>query len=272
MTTTYETVLLEFDAGVARLTLNRPDKLNSFTVRMHEDLRAAFDAIEAALQAAQPVRALLLTGAGRAFCSGQDLAERRLVPPTAGGARPDLGASLRANYNPLILRIARLPVPVIAAVNGVAAGAGASLALACDIVLAARSARFLLPFCRLGLVPDAGATWILPRLVGAARAKGLALLGEPLDAERAEQWGLVWKTVDDGQLLPQAHELAHRLAGGATLGHALQKRAFAASSGHSLEEQLEMEAVLQSQAGQSADFVEGVASFLEKREPTFRGR
>jgi 2-(1,2-epoxy-1,2-dihydrophenyl)acetyl-CoA isomerase len=272
MTDRYETLLLEIDEGVARLTLNRPDKLNSFTQQMHEELRAAFDRIEAAVAAANPLRALLLTGAGRAFCSGQDLAERRIDPADAAVPAPDLGRSLRANYNPLVLRLERLPIPVIAAVNGVAAGAGANLALACDLVVAARSARFIEPFCRLGLVPDAGGTWILPRLIGLARTKALTLLGEPLSAEQAQAWGLIWKVVDDAQLMPEALELANRLARQATSGFALQKRAFAASFGHSLEEQLELEADLQTEAGHSADFAEGVAAFLEKREARFRGR
>lgn len=272
MTEDFDTLRLEIEGGVACLTLNRPDKLNSFTRRMHEELRVALDRIEAAAAAQAPVRALVLTGAGRAFCSGQDLAERRPDPARADAGPPDLGRSLRANYNPLILRIARLPLPVVAAVNGVAAGAGANLALACDLVIAARSARFIEPFCRLGLVPDAGGTWILPRLIGLARTKALTLLGEPLNAEQAREWGLIWNVVDDDQLMPQALDLARRLARQATLGYALQKRALEASAGNSLEQQLELEAQLQTQAGCSADFAEGVAAFLEKREARFQGR
>jgi 2-(1,2-epoxy-1,2-dihydrophenyl)acetyl-CoA isomerase len=265
----FETIRLAISDGVAELTLHRPEKLNAFNAAMHEELRAAFDAIEGAAQASEPLRALTLTGAGRAFCVGQDLAERRRGP---GEPPPDLGRSLRENYNPLIARIAALPLPVIAAVNGVAAGSGASLALACDLVLAARSASFLLPFARVGLVPDASATWALPRLVGMARAKGLAFLGERLGAEQAQQWGLIWQVEDDNALMPAARALARRLASQATRSFALQKRAFAASLQNDLAAQLELEASLQAEAAATDDYREGVASFLEKREPVFRGR
>jgi 2-(1,2-epoxy-1,2-dihydrophenyl)acetyl-CoA isomerase len=269
MPSPYETLHLQVADGVGVLTLQRPDKLNSFTARMHEELRDAFTAIEGAVQDEPALRALVLTGAGRAFCAGQDLAERNIDP---AGPPPDLGASLRLNYNPLVRRIAALPIPVVAAVNGVAAGAGASLALACDLVLAARSARFVQPFCRLGLVPDAGGTWMLPRLVGMARAKGLAFLGEPLSAEQALQWGLIWQVVEDDQLLATACGLAGRLARQATRSFALQKQAFAASLGNTLAQQLELEAELQTQAGRTQDFAEGVRAFLERREPLLRGR
>lgn len=265
----YETLALEIDAGVAVLTLRRPEKLNTLTVRMHEELRQAFDAIERAVEDPQRLRALVITGAGRAFCAGQDLAERRRA---AGEPPPDLGQSLRRNYNPLVARIAALPLPVIAAVNGVAAGSGANLALACDIVIAARSASFIQSFCRVGLIPDAGGTWILPRLIGMARAKGLAFLGERLSAEQALQWGLIWQVVDDADLMPSALALARRLAGQATRSFALQKRAFAMSLSNGLAAQLELEAQLQAEAGATADYREGVASFLERRDPVFTGR
>lgn len=265
----YDTLSLAFDAGAALLTLRRPEKLNSFTVRMHQELRAAFDAIEQAVDGPQRLRALVITGAGRAFCAGQDLAERRRAP---GAPPPDLGQSLRQNYNPLIGRIAALPLPVIAAVNGVAAGSGANLALACDLVIAARSASFIQPFARVGLIPDAGGTWALPRLVGMARAKGLALLGERLGAEQALQWGLIWQVVEDAELIPSALALARRLAGQATCSFALQKRAFAESLANDLAAQLELEAQLQAEAAATADYREGVASFLERREPVFGGR
>jgi 2-(1,2-epoxy-1,2-dihydrophenyl)acetyl-CoA isomerase len=265
----YENLTLEFDAGVAILTLRRPAKLNSFTESMHGELRVAFDAIEHALQASQALRVLVLTGAGRAFCAGQDLSERQRG---ADQPAPDVGRSLRQNYNPLVARVAALPVPVIAAVNGVAAGSGANLALACDLVLAARSASFIQSFSRVGLIPDGGGTWVLPRLIGMARAKGLTLLGEPVSAEQALQWGLVWQVVDDAQLMPTVLTLARRLAGAATRGLALQKRAYCASLQNDLAAQLEFEAQLQVEASLTSDFREGVAGFLERREPVFRGR
>jgi 2-(1,2-epoxy-1,2-dihydrophenyl)acetyl-CoA isomerase len=265
----YETLALEIDAGVAILTLQRPAKLNSFTQPMHEELRAAFDAIERALAAPQAVRALVITGAGRAFCAGQDLSERLRGPDQPA---PDVGQSLRRNYNPLVARIAALPVPVLAAVNGVAAGSGVNLALACDLVLAARSATFIQSFSSIGLIPDGGGTWVLPRLVGMARAKGLTLLGERLSAEQACQWGLIWQVVDDAQLMPTALTLARQLAGQATRGFALQKRAYAATLHNDLAAQLELEAQLQAEASATSDYREGVASFLEQRAPRFSGR
>jgi 2-(1,2-epoxy-1,2-dihydrophenyl)acetyl-CoA isomerase len=265
----YQNLALEIDQGLALLTLQRPAKLNSLTEPMHEELRAAFDAIEHALQGPQAPRVLVITGAGRAFCAGQDLSERQR---SAGQPPPDVGRSLRHNYNPLVARIAALPLPVIAAVNGVAAGSGANLALACDLVLAARSAVFIQSFSRVGLIPDCGGTWVLPRLVGIARAKGLTLLAEPLSAEQALQWGLIWQVVDDEQLMPAALALARRLAGQATRALALQKRAYCASLQNDLATQLELEAQLQVEAAGTADFREGVASFLQRREPVFGGR
>jgi len=265
----YQTLTLETDAALAVLTLRRPAKLNSFTQQMHEELRGALDEVERTLDTAQPLRALVITGAGRAFCAGQDLSERRREP---GQPPADLGQTLRRNYNPLIARLGALPLPVIAAVNGVAAGSGANLALACDLVLAARSASFLQSFSRVGLIPDAGGTWSLPRGVGMARAKGLTFLGEPLSAEQALQWGLIWQVVEDAQLMPSALALARRLAAQATRSFALQKRAFAASLQNTLTAQLELEAQLQSEAGATEDYREGVAGFLEHREAVFRGR
>lgn len=264
----FATLLFEMNGSVATLMLNRPDKLNSFTRQMHEELRAAFTLIEGKVQVGE-VRALLITGAGRAFCAGQDLSERRREP---NDSPPDLGASLRDNYNPLTLRIAKLPVPVIVAVNGVASGAGANFALACDLVLAARSAVFSQPFSRIGLVPDAGGTFTLPRLIGMARAKGWCFLAENLSAEEAQRWGLIWQVVDDAELLPTATQLAANLANQATRSFALQKQAFAASMGNSLQAQLELEAQLQAQAAVTDDYREGVASFFAKRKPQFKGR
>ncbi len=260
----FETVLLERAGGVATLTLNRPDKLNSFNEAMHADIRAALDAIEGD----GAIRAMVLTGAGRAFCAGQDLSDRALGE--AGG--PDLGDTLGRNYNPLVRRLVALEMPVVAAVNGIAAGAGANIALACDIVLAARSAGFLQAFCRIGLVPDSGGTHTLPRLVGPARAMGLAMLGETLDAETAESWGLIWKCVDDDALQEEAATLAAHLARQPTRGLALIKRAIRASAANDLDIQLDLERDLQRIAGATDDYREGVAAFMEKRAPRFQGR
>ena len=264
----YKTLLLHNVDQVATLTLNRPDKLNSFNLQMHEDLRAAFASIEVAVQANE-VRALLITGAGRAFCAGQDLSERRREPVDPP---PDLGASLRDNYNPLTLRIDNLPIPVIAAVNGVASGAGANFALGCDLVLAARTAVFSQPFSRIGLVPDGGGTYTLPRLIGMARTKGLCFLAENLSAEEAQRWGLIWQVVDDAELMNTATQLASKLATQATRSFALQKQAFDATMNNSLEAQLELEAQLQSQAALTDDYREGVAGFFAKRKPQFSGK
>jgi 2-(1,2-epoxy-1,2-dihydrophenyl)acetyl-CoA isomerase len=258
-------VLAESRAGYRVLTLNRPARLNSFNEAMHLALRAALD--EAVADAS--CRAVLLTGAGRGFCAGQDLSDRVMGE---GDAPPDLGATIEAYYSPLVRRLRALPMPIVCAVNGVAAGAGANIALACDIVLAARSAVFLEAFARIGLIPDAGGTWFLPRLVGDARARGMALLAEPVAAEIAERWGLVWKCVDDGALMQEAHGLCQRFAEGATRGLAFAKQALNASSTNTLDAQLDLERDLQREAGRTPDYAEGVRAFMEKRKPVFRGR
>jgi 2-(1,2-epoxy-1,2-dihydrophenyl)acetyl-CoA isomerase len=259
------TILLDVAEGVATVTLNRPDKLNAINERMHAELAAALDRIEAD----PAVRALLLTGAGRAFSAGQDLGDRVMGE---GDAPPDLGETLDRLYNPLIRRLRQLELPVIAAVNGVAAGAGANLALACDLVLAARSAKFIQAFSRLGLVPDSGGTYVLPRLVGPARATGLALLAEPLPAEQAAAWGLIWQVIDDDRLLDEATALARKLATQPTKGLGLIKRALNASAANTLGEQLDLERDLQREAGRTEDYREGVRAFLDKRPAAFKGR
>ena len=252
-------ILISLEAGVQTLTLNRPDKLNAFIPEMHQELRRA---LEQALDD-PAIGAVLLTGAGRAFCAGQDLSQRRIEP---GAAPIDLSVSLGSHYNPLVRRLRELPKPVVCAVNGVAAGAGANIALACDVVLAARSASFVQSFARLGLVPDSGGTWFLPRLVGPARAMGLALLAEPLPAADAERWGLIWKALDDAQLMSEALALARKLAAGPTRGYGLIKRALHASQGNSLDAQLDLERDLQREAGFSEEYRKGVAAFLEKKK------
>jgi 2-(1,2-epoxy-1,2-dihydrophenyl)acetyl-CoA isomerase len=262
---TYGTILFAEDGAVATITLNRPDKLNSFTAQMHGELHEAIARVRAGGRA----RCLVLTGAGRGFCAGQDLSDRVMG---ADQAPPDLGHTLATLYNPLVMSLRALEMPVVCAVNGVAAGAGANLALACDIVLAARSASFIEAFCRLGLVPDAGGTYALPRLVGIARAMGLAMLGDKLTAEQAAQWGLIWKVVDDDKLAAETDALARHLAAQPTRGLALIKRAIHASAGNTLERQLALEAELQREAGRSDDYREGVAAFMAKRPPSFTGR
>ena len=258
-------ILVSRDAGVLSVTLNRPDKLNAFNPEMHKLLR---DALEQARDDAE-VRVVLLTGAGRGFCAGQDLSERDVSPDAAP---IDLSVSLGSNYNPLVRRLRALPKPVLCAVNGVAAGAGANIALACDIVLAARSASFVQSFSQLGLVPDSGGTYFLPRLVGSARAMGLALLSTRLSAEEAEHWGLIWKAVDDQRLMEEAAQVAGALAAGPTKGYGLIKKAMHASAGNSLDSQLDLERDLQREAGFSEDYREGVAAFMQKRKPSYKGK
>jgi 2-(1,2-epoxy-1,2-dihydrophenyl)acetyl-CoA isomerase len=260
----FESIRLQIADGVATLTLNRPERLNSFTVAMHGEVRAALDAV----RGDAGVRCLVLTGAGRGFCAGQDLNDRAVAP----GAAVDLGHSIETYYKPLILALRTLPMPVLGAVNGVAAGAGANLALACDIVIAARAASFIQSFSKLGLVPDAGGTWILPRAVGTARALGLALLGDKLSAEVAEQWGLIWKCVADDTLMPTVAALARQLAAGPTRGYARTKEAIYGAGLLTLEQALDHERDWQRELGRSEDYREGVAAFMGKRAPHFAGR
>jgi 2-(1,2-epoxy-1,2-dihydrophenyl)acetyl-CoA isomerase len=260
-----DSILVSLDGGVLSITLNRPDKLNAFNPEMHQRLKAA---LERARDEAE-VRAVLLTGAGRGFCAGQDLAERNVA---AGAAPIDLSVTIGSYYNPLIRRMRELPKPIVGAVNGVAAGAGANIALACDLVLAARSASFVQAFSRIGLLPDSGGTYFLPRLAGTARAMGLALLGEKLSAEDAERWGLIWKVVDDAQLMTEATSLAKTLAQGPTKAYGLIKKAMYASASNALDAQLDVERDLQREAGVSEDYREGVAAFMQKRKPVFKGK
>jgi len=251
---------------VRTLALNRPKALNSFTGEMHGELRAALDAAAAD----DAVRAVLITGAGRGFCAGQDLND----PGMAAGAdgKPDIAAVIEKNYRPLALRLQAMPVPVVCAVNGVAAGAGANIALACDIVIAAQSASFIQAFCKIGLIPDSGGTYFLPRLVGAARAMGLAMLGDKLPAQQAADWGLIWKCVPDVELAPTVDALLAQLAQAPTRGLAATKRALYASAAATLEAQLDLERDLQRELGLSEDYREGVTAFKEKRAPRFKGK
>jgi len=261
----YESIKFEASNGVGRITLNRPDRLNSFTSAMHAEVRDAL----AAAKSDATLRVLLLTGAGRGFCAGQDLSDRAVAP---GEAAVDLGASIETNYRPLVLALRALPLPVVCAVNGVAAGAGANLALACDIVIATKSASFIQAFCKIGLIPDSGGTYFLPRVVGSARAMGLALLGDKLHAEQAAAWGLIWKCVEDSEFTDAVEGLLTQLAQAPTRGLAEIKRALHASAGNTLETQLDLERDTQRELGYSADYREGVAAFLEKRPPRFSGK
>jgi 2-(1,2-epoxy-1,2-dihydrophenyl)acetyl-CoA isomerase len=261
----YQTISFEVSGGVARLTLNRPDRLNSFTVQMHGEVRDALSQLTNNSEA----RVLVLTGAGRGFCAGQDLGDRAVAP---GGQGVDLGDSIENYYKPLVLTLRNLPMPVIGAINGVAAGAGANIALACDLVIAAKSASFVQAFSKLGLVPDSGGTWFLPRLLGNARAMGLALLGDKLPAEQAAQWGLIWRCVEDAELKSTVDQLATQLAAAPTRGLARTKQAIYESWSHSLEQQLDQERDFQRELGRTQDYAEGVAAFTEKRTPKFTGR
>jgi 2-(1,2-epoxy-1,2-dihydrophenyl)acetyl-CoA isomerase len=259
-----EPVLVEIGDGFRIITLNRPESLNSFNQAMHTALAAALGDTESD----PSCRALLLTGAGRGFCAGQDLADGVFTP----GETPDLAATIEKNYNPLIRKIRRLQIPIVCAVNGVAAGAGANLALACDIVLAGRSAKFIQAFSKIGLVPDSGGTWLLPRLIGNARARALTLLGDAVTAEQAESWGMIWKAVDDTNLTTDARNLVAHLARQPTGALALIKRALDLSEHNTLDQQLDLEQDLQGQAGRGPDFAEGVTAFMEKRPARFSGR
>ena len=256
-----DTVLVDDHDGWVKITLNRPARLNSLNVDLHLALRAALDA-------ARQSRAVLITGAGRGFCAGQDLGERN---PDSGDWPPDLGAMLRDYFNPLIRQVSDLPVPVVCAVNGVAAGAGASLALACDIVLAARSAKFIQAFSKIGLAPDAGASWLLPARIGQARAMALALTGAPVTAEQAADWGMIWQCHDDAALMPAAEALVSQLAAGPTAAYAATKSLVRDAAGNSLSDQLDAEAAAQQALGRSADYAEGVRAFLAKRPARFGG-
>ena len=257
------TILFELKDNIARLTLNRPDKLNSFNEAMHLEVRETLNQVKES-----GPRVLLITGAGRAFCAGQDLADRQSKP---GESSVDLGESIEKYYAPLVRTLRALPLPVVAGVNGVAAGAGVSLALACDLVIAAKSASFIQSFAKLGLIPDTGGTFFLPRLVGPARALGLAMLGERLSAEHAAAWGLIWRCVEDEVFADTVEQLVHTLANAPTKGLAYTKAAIYQSAGHSLDQQLELERDYMRELGYSHDFREGATAFLEKRPPKFTG-
>ncbi len=262
---TYNTIQFDIADGAARLTLNRPDRLNSFTVEMHEEVRDALNKVEAD----KTVRTLLITGAGRGFCAGQDLSDRAVAP---GSDTVDLGESVEKRYNPLIRTLTSLPIPVVCAVNGVAAGAGASIAFACDIVIAAASAKFIMSFANIGLVPDSGGSWAMPRLVGQARALGMALTGDPVKAEQAADWGLIWKCVDDDQLANETNALVAKFAAAPTRGLAETKKLIRSAFTRPLDEQLDLERDQMRALGTSDDYKEGVDAFMNKRKPNFTGR
>ena len=257
----YESIILERDGPIARITLNRPDRLNSFTAAMHDELKNALDEID-------DCRVLILTGAGRGFCAGQDLNDRAV----SNGRPVDLGQTVETCWNPLIRKLTSMNQPVIARVNGVAAGAGANVALACDLVVAGRSAKFIQSFAAIGLIPDSGGTWVLPRLVGQARALGLTLTGEPLSADKAEEWGMIWKCVDDEALDTEVDALAQKLASLPPLGLAATKDMIRDSWQHTLEQELHRQRNMMCRLGYTEDYREGVAAFLDKRPPNFVGR
>ncbi|MBH0065102.1 MULTISPECIES: 2-(1,2-epoxy-1,2-dihydrophenyl)acetyl-CoA isomerase PaaG [Psychrobacter] len=261
----YQTILVEEKNAVGYLTLNRPKQLNSFNETMHKEVVSVLKA----WSKDSAIRAVVLSAEGRGFCAGQDLGDRAVAP---NADAPDLGLSIETYYNPLIKLITDMPKPVICAVNGVAAGAGANIALACDLVLAAKSASFIQAFCRLGLVPDSGGTWFLPRVIGRARAMGLAMLGDKLSAEQAMAWGMIWQVVEDDALRSEASKLAEHLASQPTYGLSLIKKAINVSADNSLEDQLILERDLQRLAGRSADYKEGVQAFMQKRTPIYQGR
>ncbi|MBO9529083.1 2-(1,2-epoxy-1,2-dihydrophenyl)acetyl-CoA isomerase PaaG [Acinetobacter nosocomialis] len=261
----YQNIIAEEKNGVGYLTFNRPKALNSFNVDMHREVAEVLNQ----WTKNPDVRCVVISGEGRGFCAGQDLGDR-VVDPNAEA--PDLGYSIETYYNPLIKMIVNMPKPVICAVNGVAAGAGANIALACDLVIAAKSANFVQAFCRLGLVPDSAGTWFLPRAVGHARAMGLTLLGDKLPAETAKEWGMIWDVVEDAELKTKVTELAERLAKQPTFGLSLIKKAIHQSSNNTFDEQVLLERDLQRIAGRSEDYREGVQAFMNKREPNFKGR
>lgn len=261
----FENITFEVANGIARLTLNRPEKLNSFTEEMHAELRYALDSI----LCDNSVRVLVLTGAGRAFCAGQDLADSSMQK--VDGKMPDIGNVVERNYKQLVLRLQNLRVPTIAAVNGIAAGAGASVALACDLVIATKSASFLQAFSKIGLIPDTGGTWFLPQRVGMARAMGLALLAEKLPAEKAADWGLIWECAEDTVFAERINALATQLSTAPTKALVRTRQAMHAAPGHTLEQQLSMEGSFMRELGWSPDYAEGVQAFMEKRAPNFRG-
>ena len=261
----FETITFTVEAGIARLTLNRPDKLNSFTGEMHAELRTALDSI----QSDNAVRVLVLSGAGRAFCAGQDLADPDMQ--MINGKMPDIGNVVEKNYKQLVLRLQNLRVPTIAAVNGIAAGAGASVALACDLVIATKSSSFLQAFSKIGLIPDTGGTWFLPQRIGMARAMGLALLADKLPAEKAAEWGLIWQCVEDAEFAVAVDALARQLSTAPTKALVRTRQAMHAAPGHTLEQQLSFEGGFMRELGWSPDYAEGVAAFSEKRAPKFTG-
>lgn len=258
-------IRLDVSGGIAKVTLSRPDKLNSFTAAMHEELRNALDTI-----AADPaMRVLLLTAAGRAFCAGQDLSDRVTTP---GDEAPDLGETVERDWNPLVRRLVSMPFPTVCAVNGTAAGAGVSIALACDIVIAAQSAKFIQSFAKIGLIPDTGGTWILPRLVGQARALGLALTGEALSASRAAEWGLIWKCVADAELAAESDRLIEWFAHAPTRGLAATRRLMRESWDRTLDQELDLQRDTMRELGRTEDYREGVTAFVQKRAAVFHGR
>lgn len=259
-----DTIIVQIHDNWMEITLNRPERLNSFNDEMHLGLREALnDAVS------KNMRAVLMTGAGRGFCAGQDLGDR---DPSKMDGPPDLSKTLTTFYNPLVRQIRSLDMPVICAVNGVAAGAGANVALACDIVLAAQGAKFIQSFAKVGLVPDGGGTWSLTHLLGEARAKALALTATPLGASQAAEWGLIWKAIPDDELLNEARGLAKQLAQGPTIGLAMTKKAIQAAGTKTIDDQLELEAQSQKICGATPDYAEGVSAFLQKRTPKFTGQ